>query len=106
MTMGSRIVVMKDGVIQQVAPPLELYHQPANQFVAGFIGSPPMNFFTGKLEDRNGALFFNEGGFAVRLDNAQTAAMKPFAGKEVIFGIRPADIASAGVRPARKPPIR
>jgi multiple sugar transport system ATP-binding protein len=47
MTMGDRIVVMKDGFIQQVAPPLDLYDRPANQFVAGFIGSPPMNFFNG-----------------------------------------------------------
>ncbi|MCB1070377.1 MAG: sn-glycerol-3-phosphate ABC transporter ATP-binding protein UgpC, partial [Kiritimatiellae bacterium] len=56
MTMGDRIVVMKDGHIQQVAEPLELYNHPANQFVAGFIGSPPMNFFTGTIEPAEGGL--------------------------------------------------
>ena len=54
MTMGDRIVVMLDGVIQQVAPPLELYHHPVNRFVAGFIGSPPMNMIEGKLISDNG----------------------------------------------------
>nr|NIS12916.1 glycerol-3-phosphate ABC transporter ATP-binding protein [Thermoplasmata archaeon] len=54
MTMGDRIVVMKDGLIQQVAAPLDLYENPANRFVAGFIGSPPMNFFTGTLQQQNG----------------------------------------------------
>jgi len=92
MTMGDRIVVMKDGIIQQVAAPLELYDQPANQFVAGFIGSPPMNFFTGRMEQRNGGLYFNEGHFSLRVDGAQESKLSPYAGKEIVFGVRPEDL--------------
>jgi multiple sugar transport system ATP-binding protein len=94
MTMGDRIVVMKDGLIQQVASPLELYDQPANQFVAGFIGSPPMNFFSGTVEAHNGSLFFTEAGahFSVKVDNDHAARLQPYVGKSVVFGIRPEDI--------------
>ena len=95
MTMGDRIVVMKDGFIQQVAPPLELYDQPANQFVAGFIGSPPMNFFKGRLEQKAGGLWFNEGKFSVRLDDQQAGRLQSLVGKEIVFGIRPEDVADA-----------
>ena len=93
MTMGDRIVVMKDGFIQQVAPPLELYDQPANQFVAGFIGSPPMNFFKGRIEQKGGGLWFNEGHFSVRLEDNQAAKLHGHAGKDIVFGIRPEDVA-------------
>ncbi len=62
MVLGARLVVMKEGRIQQVAPPLEIYRRPANIFVAGFIGSPPMNFFQGAVAARDGALFFQEQG--------------------------------------------
>ncbi len=95
MTMGDRIVVMKDGLIQQVAPPLELYDRPANQFVAGFIGSPPMNFFNGKIEQKAGGVWFNEGGFAVRLEENQAAALVSRVGQDIVFGIRPEDVADA-----------
>jgi len=95
MTMGDRIVVMKDGFIQQVAPPLELYDHPANQFVAGFIGSPPMNFFSGKLTQKEGGIFFEEGTFAVRAEDSQASRLAPFVGKEVAFGVRPEDVADA-----------
>src|SRR5207244_6414324 len=61
MTMGDRICVMKDGVIMQVADPLTLYRKPENLFVAGFIGSPPMNLLKGKVQQRNGSLFSSEG---------------------------------------------
>ena len=57
MTLGQRIVVMKDGVVQQVAPPLELYDRPANKFVAGFIGSPAMNFLGGRIIRDDGLRF-------------------------------------------------
>ncbi|MCO5044545.1 MAG: sn-glycerol-3-phosphate ABC transporter ATP-binding protein UgpC [Verrucomicrobia bacterium] len=93
MTMGDRIVVMKDGFIQQVAPPLELYNQPANQFVAGFIGSPPMNFFKGTLEQRGGGIWFNEGASALRLEDFQAKKLTAYVGKEIVFGIRPEDVA-------------
>ncbi|MBU0676914.1 MAG: sn-glycerol-3-phosphate ABC transporter ATP-binding protein UgpC [Verrucomicrobia bacterium] len=95
MTMGDRIVVMKDGLIQQVAPPLELYDQPANQFVAGFIGSPPMNFFTGTIEQKEGGFFFNEGNFSVQADESQSSKLSSYSGREVVFGIRPEDVADA-----------
>src|SRR6187402_3645337 len=61
MTLGDRVVVMKDGVVQQCAGALEIYHHPANRFVAGFLGSPPMNFFSGKLVEEGGKLYFDEG---------------------------------------------
>ena len=93
MTMGDRIVVMKDGFIQQVAPPLDLYDHPANKFVAGFIGSPPMNFFTGKLEQKDGNVNFNEGTFTIRIEDSQRQALQSYIGKDVVFGIRPEDIA-------------
>ena len=61
MTLGDRVVVMKDGVIQQCASALDIYHHPANRFVAGFVGTPPMNFFEGRLVDEGGRLWFDEG---------------------------------------------
>lgn len=93
MTMGDRIVVMKDGFIQQVAEPMELYNRPANQFVAGFIGSPPMNFFKGRLKADKGGLWFDEGTFSVLLDERMMARVESHAGRQVVFGIRPEDIA-------------
>ncbi len=93
MTMGDRIVVMKDGFILQVAPPLELYDHPANQFVAGFIGSPPMNFFEGRIEQKPGGLHFNEDTFSVRIEDRHGQSLKNHIGKELTFGIRPEDIA-------------
>jgi len=95
MTMGDRIVVMKDGVIQQVAEPLELYDRPANQFVAGFIGSPPMNFFHGRLDTRSGGLWFTGDGISVRVEDQKAARLGAYAGREIVFGIRPEDITDA-----------
>jgi multiple sugar transport system ATP-binding protein len=90
MTMGDRIVVMKDGIAQQVAPPQELYDRPANMFVAGFIGSPAMNFLKGKIS-ADGTTF--EGGtFSVSLPATLVAAAKPYAGKAMVLGIRPEDV--------------
>jgi len=95
MTMGDRIVVMKDGLIQQVASPLDLYDRPANLFVAGFIGSPPMNFFPGRIEQRAGALWFRHEVFAVRIEEAHGPKLLPRVGVETTFGIRPEDIEDA-----------
>ncbi|UCB56900.1 MAG: sn-glycerol-3-phosphate ABC transporter ATP-binding protein UgpC [Candidatus Omnitrophota bacterium] len=92
MTMGNRIVVMKDGIVQQIDEPTAIYDKPANKFVAGFIGSPPMNFMEGVIRNIDGKLFFDEGGFRVKLVDEMHAAMKPYENKEVIFGIRPEDI--------------
>jgi len=94
MTMGDRIVVMLDGVIQQVATPLELYHNPVNKFVAGFIGTPPMNFINGKIVPENGALTFRDDANVVNLGvaSAHQGALEKYSGKEVVFGIRPEDL--------------
>jgi multiple sugar transport system ATP-binding protein len=93
MTMGDRIVVMKDGVIQQVDAPLDLYNKPVNQFVAGFIGSPPMNFFRGIIEAHGGGLRFVADGLLLRLEESDTIRLGEHAGRAVVFGIRPEDIA-------------
>jgi multiple sugar transport system ATP-binding protein len=99
MTMGDRIVVMKDGRVQQVDSPLEIYNRPVNLFVAGFIGSPPMNFFEGRVIEQAGALWFqesdNKGGVTemkIRPEDEQTRKLRDYLGKPVVFGIRPEDI--------------
>lgn len=85
MSMASRIVVMKDGYIQQVGTPEEIYDKPANIFVANFIGSPPMNFFNGRVKD-NLIIVGNEN---IPLTSEQITALKPYQDKEIIVGIRP-----------------
>ncbi len=94
MTMGDRIVVMKDGVIQQVDDPIRLYDFPVNKFVAGFIGSPPMNFMEGTLSEEGGALYFNEGSLKLRIPAEKAAAIRDAKGVErnaATMGIRPED---------------
>lgn len=95
MTMGDRIVIQKDGVVHQVDRPLNLYDKPVNKFVAGFIGSPAMNFMNGKLVD-GGGLYFDEGNFKVKITAPIASELKPYAGKEVTFGLRPEDIYEKG----------
>ena len=92
MTMGDRIVVMRDGLINQVDSPLTLYNKPVNQFVAGFIGSPSMNFLTGTLTSNNGSMVFDEGNIQLPLPEAYARPLQNHANKEVTFGIRPEDI--------------
>ena len=94
MTLGTKIVVMKDGVIQQIGAPLYLYNYPINKFVAGFIGTPPMNFLTVKVLEKNGAIICDEGSFEINPTEEQAKALKEkgFIGKEVTFGIRPEDL--------------
>ncbi|MEK6728259.1 MAG: sn-glycerol-3-phosphate ABC transporter ATP-binding protein UgpC [Candidatus Omnitrophota bacterium] len=92
MTMGDRIAVMKDGVLQQLADPITIYDQPKNKFVAGFIGSPPMNFMKGAILKKNGKMYFDESKFTVKLVEDMHAKMAPYLGKEVFFGIRSEDI--------------
>ncbi len=89
MTLGSRIAVMKDGVIHQCDAPMAVYDRPVNKFVAGFIGSPPMNFMNGVIEKKNSRLYFDEGNFQVGIVDQMTDVLLPYAGKDVIFGIRP-----------------
>ncbi|NLG34523.1 MAG: ATP-binding cassette domain-containing protein, partial [Lentisphaerae bacterium] len=103
MTMGDRIVVMKDGWIQQVATPLDLYNRPANQFVAGFIGSPPMNFFPGRIVRRAHAVLFDEGTFQVPLPEASAGKMADYDGREVVMGLRPENIDERPARPDADP---
>ncbi|MEJ8304910.1 sn-glycerol-3-phosphate ABC transporter ATP-binding protein UgpC [Saccharibacillus sacchari] len=88
MTLGERIVVMNRGVIQQIANPTELYARPQNMFVAGFIGSPPMNFIDASVE--SGRLVVEGGSF--ELPAATLEALSPYAGRKLILGIRPEDI--------------
>ena len=92
MTMGTRIVVMKDGFIQQVDTPLNLYDYPKNKFVAGFIGSPSMNFLTGTVK---GDMVTGEG-FAVQATGALGESLKAHNGKQVWFGIRPEHLGLEG----------
>jgi len=92
MTMGDRIAVMKDGVIHQLADPLTLYERPVNKFVAGFIGTPPMNFMEGRIIKVEGKFYFDEGAFRVKIVDAALNKIASYEGKRVIFGIRPHDI--------------
>jgi multiple sugar transport system ATP-binding protein len=92
MTLGDRIVVMKDGLIQQIADPLTLYDRPLNRFVAGFIGTPPMNFVTGTIMKKDGKFYFNEGKFRVKVIDSMVRAIAPYLDREVVFGIRPEDM--------------
>jgi len=92
MTMASKIVVMKDGFIQQIGAPLYLYNHPANKFVAGFIGSPPMNFLTVRLIDDGGSLMLDEGSFRIKPDPSHIEFLKGHVNKQLHFGIRPEDL--------------
>lgn len=94
MTMGDRIVVMKDGVIQQVAGPQELYDYPVNKFVAGFIGSPEMNFIDVKLVPKGDSVYAEFAGFSIKIPDGKVKKLKDrsYIGKDVIMGIRPEDI--------------
>ena len=92
MTMGDRIVVLKDGIIQQIGTPLGLYNTPVNRFVAGFIGSPPMNFLKVNLKSEGGKLIAEEGSFRMQLLPQQAETLRNYAGKDAIFGIRPEDL--------------
>lgn len=95
MTMGDRICVMKDGIIQQVADPITLYNFPSNKFVAGFIGTPPMNFFAGKILEKNGKIFFSEGTFEIEFkDPAWKENITAAKVTDVTFGLRPENIGS------------
>jgi multiple sugar transport system ATP-binding protein len=94
MTMGSRIVIMKDGFIQQAATPEEVYNEPVNMFVGGFIGSPSMNFINGMLSEEGGELRFKATGANVAIPEGRAKILreKGYVGKEVVFGIRPEDL--------------
>lgn len=92
MTLGSRIAVMNKGEVQQFAEPLEVYDTPANKFVAGFIGSPPMNFLEGVLVKKGTKLYFDEGEFTVLVDDKMHDKLMPYVNKDIVFGIRPENV--------------
>ncbi len=92
MTMGTRIAVQKDGILQQVDTPQNLYDKPANIFVAGFIGSPAMNFFSAKLMGSKDEMDIQTDAFQVRVPQSKIPALSEQLGKDVVFGIRPEDI--------------
>jgi multiple sugar transport system ATP-binding protein len=93
MTLGDRVVVMHQGVVQQCAGALEIYHHPTNRYVAGFLGSPPMNFFNGKLVEAGGALYFDEGTGKLPVAGWAKEQLQPHLGKDVVMGVRPESIA-------------
>jgi multiple sugar transport system ATP-binding protein len=108
MTMGDRIVVMKDGQIQQIATPTDLYQSPANVFVAGFIGSPPMNLIPGGLVRDHDALAFQERpagadasrpGFQFRLHSSHAEPLKTRADRPIILGLRPEHVTEPSLIP-------
>lgn len=92
MTMASRIAVMNKGILQQLDTPQNLYDRPNNQFVAGFIGSPAMNFFPSRIRKGDGKLFVESDGFKVEIPAHKTSIYQGLVDHEVIFGIRPEDI--------------
>ena len=92
MTLGDRVVVMKDGLVQQVGDPLELYNQPANKFVAGFIGSPAMNFVNVTVIESNGSLRAENSGLSVELPDETAQRLRGHVDREVTLGVRPEDL--------------
>src|SRR5205809_4654446 len=96
MTLGDRVVVMKDGVVQQVGEPLELYNQPANRFVAGFIGSPAMNFAAVTVTEASGSLIAENSGLRIKLPDETAQRLRGHIGHEVTLGVRPEDLTVAG----------
>jgi multiple sugar transport system ATP-binding protein len=103
MTMGDRIVVMNHGVVQQVDTPLNLYNTPANMFVAGFIGSPAMNFIPVTITGSDGKLYADSGSFKVEIPADRSAAAQSMSGKPAMFGIRPEDIYDRNLEGLVKP---
>jgi multiple sugar transport system ATP-binding protein len=92
MTLGDRVVVMKDGLVQQVGEPLELYNSPANKFVAGFIGSPAMNFAKVTMTDGSGRLIARNGGMEIEVPNQLADRLRAQVGRQMTLGIRPEDL--------------
>ncbi|HEX9822369.1 MAG TPA: sn-glycerol-3-phosphate ABC transporter ATP-binding protein UgpC [Methylomirabilota bacterium] len=92
MTLGDRVVVMKDGWIQQVGEPMELYGRPANKFVAGFIGSPAMNFVDVGINEAGGAVVAETQGLRLAVPAAKAGTLRAYKGQQVVLGVRPEDV--------------
>ena len=103
MTLGIRVAVLDFGVLQQVDTPQNLYNHPANQFVAGFIGSPAMNFFDGKLVTVDGTTCCQISGFNLKMDEERGKVLAKHVGKEAVFGIRPEHIVDRRLMPDAPP---
>jgi multiple sugar transport system ATP-binding protein len=110
MTLGDRIVVMSNGLIQQADTPMEVYRHPTNRFVAAFVGTPPMNFLEGTLERGDGGLVFVEGSndtdgkpYRLAVPASREAALANFVGKPIVVGLRPQmlHVAAGGDHPGR-----
>lgn len=101
MTMASRIAVLNHGVLQQVDTPQNLYDSPDNLFVAGFIGSPSMNFFNAKLVQEGDDILVDADAFKVSVPEDRKPSLQPYAGKSVVFGLRPEDIHDPDFAPPR-----
>ncbi|MGD8458030.1 MAG: ABC transporter ATP-binding protein [Anaerolineales bacterium] len=106
MTMASRIAVMKLGILQQLDTPQHLYDNPGNKFVAGFIGSPSMNFFEGKIAKSDGKMVFDGDTFQVEIPKEQEKIYQSCADKRVYFGIRPEDLHNPDFTPANITPAK
>jgi multiple sugar transport system ATP-binding protein len=109
MTMGDRVAVIRKGELQQVGSPSELFSTPVNLFVAGFIGSPAMNFFSSKIDQQDSKLTINVGGQTIGVPEAllsERPELKSYVGKEVIVGIRPQDFEDAEFKSDAPPDSR
>ncbi len=105
MTMGDRVAVMRKGELQQAAPPQELYEDPVNMFVAGFIGSPAMNMLEVRIEELDGRLVAVAGDSNIVLDDRH-GFLRPWLGRDVVLGVRPEDLEDTAFAPAEQPRIR
>ncbi|MCV6594298.1 MAG: ABC transporter ATP-binding protein [Silicimonas sp.] len=102
MTLADRIVVMHGGYIQQQGTPEDLFKRPVNKFVAGFLGSPPMNFLDGEIQQRGDGIFVTGAGFDLRLDGPVAAAAASHGAREVTLGVRPSDLRQDEEAPAER----
>ncbi len=97
MTLGDRVVVMKDGNIHQTGTPYDVYERPANRFVAGFVGTPPMNFFEGRLVRDGDVLLFDEGDHRLAVSPVHHERLAAFVGQPITLGVRPEALSPGGV---------
>lgn len=105
MTMADRIVVMKDGYVQQIDSPLDIYNKPVNLFVAGFVGSPAINQLTGTIVRNADGLAFNDGSITITIPPFRTEALTPYIDKPMIMGIRPEDLYDAAYDQMAEAPV-
>ena len=96
MTLGERICVVKDGAVQQIGGPMEVYERPVNRFVAGFIGSPAMNFLEGAIEFRDGHAYFVAGGNSIFLAEDRIEKVRAYEGEAMVLGVRPEHVSLKG----------